>query len=120
MKITRIYTDSDGETHFDDIEEKGVDDRGLAHYSRLIESTGIIFRDTDGLESGNFTGDWHTAPRRQYVIYLEGKTEIEVSDGERRLLKTGDVLLVEDTTGKGHRNHTIDDRPKRAVFVRLE
>jgi len=43
-----------------------------------------------------------------HILCLSGKTGIEVSDGERRVFKRGDVLLVEDTTCKGHRNRTID------------
>lgn len=118
MKIIRIYTDADGETHFDELEEPGIEPRGRMHFSQVLAATGVQFRDTDAGEP--MTGEWHVAPRRQFVITLEGQTEIEVSDGERRRFKAGDILLVEDTTGKGHRNHTIDDKPKRHVFVRLE
>ncbi len=50
---------------------------------------------------------------------LDGEIEIEVSDGERRGFRGGDVLLVEDTTGKGHRTRTVDGRPRRSVFVTL-
>ena len=51
---------------------------------------------------------------------MRGKTEIEVSDGEKRILRTGDVLLVEDTTGKGHRNLRLHPDPELWVFVRAE
>ena len=36
MKITRIYTDESGETHFDEQEETGVEFRSNAAYSRVI------------------------------------------------------------------------------------
>ena len=38
----------------------------------------------------------------QFVIWLQGDVDIEVSDGEIRHLVPGSVLLAEDTTGKGH------------------
>jgi uncharacterized cupin superfamily protein len=34
-------------------------------------------------------------------VLLDGEIEIGTSTGEKRTFKGGDVLLVEDTTGKG-------------------
>ena len=44
----------------------------------------------------------HPAPRRQFVIVLDGVFEIETSDGDRRTLSEGGLVLLEDTTGRGH------------------
>ncbi len=63
-------------------------------------------------------GRWHTAPQRQYVMFLAGETEIEVSDGEKRIFKTGDVFLVEDTTGKGHRNRRLRKDGELWAYIR--
>src|SRR5439155_16906995 len=46
--------------------------------------------------------DWHTAPRRQYVITLSGHGELEVAGGKKIAVGPGHIELVEDTTGKGH------------------
>src|ERR1700719_425699 len=46
--------------------------------------------------------DWHTAPRRQYVITLSGHGELEISGGKKLLVGPGSIELVEDVTGKGH------------------
>ena len=46
--------------------------------------------------------DWHTAPRRQYVITLSGHGELEVAGGKKIPVGPGHIELVEDTTGKGH------------------
>jgi quercetin dioxygenase-like cupin family protein len=54
--------------------------------------------------------DWHTAPRRQYVITLSGRGEVEVAGGKKIALGPGHIDLVEDTTGKGHITRTIEDR----------
>ena len=43
----------------------------------------------------------HRAPRRRLVIVLDGDFEIETTDGERRTLSPGGVVLVEDTSGRG-------------------
>ncbi|MDA0663355.1 MAG: hypothetical protein O3B08_11040 [Proteobacteria bacterium] len=118
MKITRIYTDESGETHFDEHDEPGIEFRSNAGYSRVIDAYGLAFRETEPLGDRPALGDWHTAPQRQYVMFLRGETEIEVSDGEKRIFRTGDVFLVEDTTGKGHRNRRLSPEPELWAFAR--
>jgi uncharacterized cupin superfamily protein len=63
--------------------------------------------------------DWHPAPQRQYIVLLDGEIEITVADGEARRFRGGDVLLVEDTKGRGHRTRTVDKRPRRSIFITL-
>ena len=60
-----------------------------------------------------WVGDWHPAPRLQFMVKLTGMTEIVASDGERREFGPGTVLLLEDTSGKGHYSRVLgpdDDR----------
>lgn len=118
MKITIIYTDKNGETHFDDHEENVVETRNHADYTRAIAAYGLIFKESKQLGDEPALGGWHTAPQRQYVLFVIGETEIEVSDGEKRIVRGGDVLLVEDTTGKGHRNRRLRPEPELWAFVR--
>jgi hypothetical protein len=47
-------------------------------------------------------GDWHPVPQRLLAVYLSGAGTMEASDGERRELLPGTILLAEDTSGKGH------------------
>ena len=79
-------------------------------------STGIVFRTT----GPDYDYDWHNAPERQYVIMLQGEVEIETSDGTMRRLGAGDILLAEDTTGKGHRSRSVGRDPRQSVFVTLD
>ena len=51
---------------------------------------------------------------------LDGEIEIEVSDGEKRIFRGGDILLAEDTSGQGHRTRTINNRPRKSIFVILD
>ena len=62
-----------------------------------LPATGIVFRET----TADYENSWHRAPRRQYVISLAGGISITASDGETRHIGTGEIVLVEDTTGKG-------------------
>jgi hypothetical protein len=120
MKIVRLYADAAGESHFDELSEPGIEFRVNAAFSRVIDARGLMFKETEAQNGTPALGHWHTAPQRQYVLFLAGKTEIEASDGEKRILKTGDVLLVEDTFGKGHRNRRLSPEPELWAFVRSE
>ena len=113
MKIVRIYTGEDGESHFEDLQAPLHDSR-LGSMSDWMASTGAMFRET----SGSLVYDFHTAPRRQLVIALSGVVEIDCGNGEVRRLGAGDVLLADDTTGKGHISRDVEG-PRRQIFVGL-
>jgi hypothetical protein len=49
-------------------------------------------------------------PPRQFVITLSGRAELEVAGGTKVPIGPGNINLIEDTTGKGHITHNIDDR----------
>jgi uncharacterized cupin superfamily protein len=49
------------------------------------------------------SADWHPEPRRQFVITLAGDSDLEATNGEVMHVGPGDVMLVEDVVGKGHR-----------------
>ena len=116
MKVTRIYTGRDGESHFEDVEIP-LEDRGrVGRVSALVPATGLIFRETDG----DYALDFHNAPRRQYVINLDGGVEIETGDGTRRRLAPGEILLAEDTTGRGHISRALGGQARRSLFVTLD
>jgi hypothetical protein len=93
-----------------------MNDHGeIGRLSERIDAKAAIFRET----GGDYDYDFHNAPERQYIITLDGITETETSLGERRRFSAGDILLVEDTTGKGHRSRSVDGQPRRLVFVPL-
>jgi hypothetical protein len=49
---------------------------------------------------------------KQYVVTLKGEGEIELANGQKIVARAGDVLLMEDVTGKRHisRGRGTDDR----------
>ena len=111
MKITRIYTGADRESHFEDVEIPLLRVEPGLSASELRKTTGVIFLETHG----NF--DFHKAPHKQFVIFLDGGVEIETGSGEKRIFNAGDILLAEDTTGRGHIIRSSDDKPRRAIFI---
>ncbi len=117
MKILRIYTGDDGESHFEDIEVPLNDlEGGVGAISELEGATGVVFRET----GGDYNFGFHNAPRRQYVINLDASVEIETGDGSKRVLGPGDILLAEDTTGRGHISRSADGKPRRSIFITLD
>jgi len=116
MRIHNLYTDANGESHFRDIEIDWVEERNFSKLSARLPATGIIFRET----SGDYDLSWHPAPRRQYIINLNAGVKITASDGEAREIKAGEVILVEDTTGKGHLSQSIGGQMRQSIFIPIE
>ena len=116
MRITRVYSGDDGESHFDELEIPLRDLGEIGAMSELIPGAGVVFRTTDA----EYDLDWHPAPRRQFVVMLSGGgVELEIGSGEKRRLRAGDVLLAEDTTGRGHKSRAIDAEPRVSLFLPL-
>jgi hypothetical protein len=116
VKITRVYADEHGESHFGDLELALRDAGPIGRLSEEIPAKGVIFRKNDP----GYDYDWHTAPRRQFIVLLDGAIEIETSDGSRRTFQGGEVLLLEDTLGRGHRTRNVEARERRSVFIVLD
>ena len=116
MKVTRIYTGADNQSHFEDIEVELKDGGPGGTMSPLVPAKGVIFREN----SGDYNFDWHNAPRRQYVVTLEGEVEIEIGDGTTRILGGGEILLAEDTTGQGHISRAVNGQPRKSLIIPLE
>jgi hypothetical protein len=103
IMMTRIYTGPDGLSHSEEIEMKAT-----GGVSEMMKATGAQFsRRPPGPAS-----DWHVGPRRQFVITLSGRAELEVAGGKKVAVGPGHINLIEDTTGKGHITHNLgpDDR----------
>ena len=109
MRIHNLYVDDKGETHFRDIEVEWKHEGRGGKTSATFPATGIIFRQTPG----SYDYEWHPAPRRQYIINLDGGVSIQASDGETRIIGAGEVILVEDTHRQGPflQGHRRQDAP---------
>jgi len=101
IMMTRIYTGADGLTHSEKIEMK-LTPNGTSS----MKATSAEFSSRPAAPAG----DWHTGPRRQFVITLSGRAELEVANGQKVPIEPGNINLIEDTTGKGHITHNIADR----------
>jgi hypothetical protein len=111
MQISRLYTGDDLQTH---IEWISIEDHPELADPRTAES--IFFRVTP---PGHFI-DWHTAPRRQYVITLQGEVEIGLGDGSVHRFGAGHVTLADDLTGQGHTTRVVGNRARITATVPID
>ena len=115
-EYTRLFSGPDGESHFQGvaIEFKEFNFAPPAppiHVSPFVPAAQCGFI---SLPPGWY-GDWHPAPRRQFLFQLDGKMEVKTSDGDVRILEPGDIVLMEDTGGKGHASRVVG--PSAAVYA---
>jgi hypothetical protein len=120
MKYVRLYADSNGESHFEDV----TVDLTLGDYSPPtppISISPFVAATQVGFLSAppGWIGEWHPVPRRHMFFYLIGEMEVEVSDGEVRRFRAGSVVLCEDTGGRGHTTRIVgsEDVITAAVHV---
>ncbi len=102
----RLYTGPDGQTHVEEIS---------------VATTPFKLKGGAGAEIRSAppgrVADWHTAPRRQYVITLSGRGEVELNDGTKLQLGPGSIDLAEDLTGKGHITRVIGNEPRVTLAI---
>ena len=113
FQITRVYSDSNGDSRFEDISIPLKDAGEIGKLSTGLPVTSIIFREVEP----SYDYDFHNAPRKQYLILIDGEIEIETSSGKKRQFKGGDVLLLEDTEGKGHRTKNLLPIKRKSIFI---
>jgi hypothetical protein len=103
MVMTRIFTGPDGQARTEPIEmlltpSATAPTTGTREASQSVAVTQLTAVRT----SPGYVEDWHPVGRRQYVVMISGRREIEVAGGKKIALAPGSMMLVEDTTGKGH------------------
>jgi hypothetical protein len=104
MKLVRIYTGDDNESHVEISHPEDFDypERNGARTERLSATNTQFFQRKAGP-----TGAFHNASQRQYMFYLTAEVEIGLGDGSSVMLNPGDVLLAEDTSGHGHSSRVV-------------
>ena len=116
----RLYTGSDGETHFEDVHLTATIERhgsgAQTAVTPLVPVEGLIFR---RVVDPAISDEPHNAPYPLFIITLAGAAEVTVSDGETRIFGAGAVVLAEDTTGKGHTTRDVGEVVRVTLFAPL-
>lgn len=120
MHYTRLYSDAAGESRFED---KPFDFQQIQYapptpsfqVSQFTPATqwGVLLLPT------GWDGGLHPVPNRQVYFVLSGTVEVELSSGETRRFIPGNIVLGEDTTGKGHKTRVVGDEDLELATVHL-
>lgn len=101
-KLLHVYADAKGETHLEEITvAPGAGELPLTGLRAISYQPNKV--------------DWHHAPTPQFAINLTGYLQVEVSDGTKRKIGPGDLVFLDDTTGKGHITRLLS--PVTALFI---
>jgi hypothetical protein len=119
--IIRVFSDAAGETHFEEIRLPGETRRSdvsasVAWCSEKVAVRSLVWRRVETEAPSTVP---HTAPRRQLIVPLSGAVKIEVSTGEQRTVVPGQILMVDDVTGKGHITRAADDATRVTLMLEL-
>jgi hypothetical protein len=105
MEVIRIYQGEDGESHVERVKVMGS--------PKPLPVDSVV---ASSIAQG--TEDWHNAPYKTFTINVVGDIEGEVSDGTRVKIGKGDLVYLEDLTGKGHVTRLLT--PVANLFIRMK
>lgn len=114
----RIYSDADGCSHFE-VKNVGLETKNYAPPAPPLNTSALAPADNSvflELPVGWY-GDWHPTPVRQWLILMSGECEFEAGDGERAICKAGDVVMLDDTSGKGHQTKVLGEVAVRMAAI---
>ena len=103
LHYTHLYSDAQGVSHFKDetLPFKAAGQPGMANppvAASLVGAKSATFL----LLHPSQVEDWHRAPSRLFLIVVQGASQVTAGDGTVKEFHLGDIVLMDDTTGKGH------------------
>lgn len=114
----RIYADDNGESHFDDVSiELSEADFAPPAPPAFVSGPQTAIQMMFFSAPAGWDGTWHPTPKRQFMAVLKGEFEVEVSDGETRVFVPGELVLLEDLTGKGHYTKIPESAEENLIMV---
>src|SRR5215510_10194894 len=115
--MTRLYTGTDGQSH---AEDTAIAWRPAKLRAEVNETESVKVTSAQFLRwPRGFVWEGHPASKRQYVIIVSGRGEVDVAGGKEVQLAPGRVLLAEDLTGKGHTTRVGADEDLVMLLVPL-
>jgi mannose-6-phosphate isomerase-like protein (cupin superfamily) len=93
--VWRLYSRPDGVSSFELLKIDLGDGRSSPFASDRMQFAAL---------APHYETGWHNVPERTLVVTVDGSGEMETGDGQKIELKPGTIVLIEDTTGAGHRS----------------
>jgi hypothetical protein len=115
MKCVHLYTNESGESAFGEIEIP-YEHSGPEQFAFVRAPSSMLLNET----VPGHQYDWHNAPRRQWVITLQGEIEVQLRSGLKKRFGPGSLLLADDTRGSGHATKVVSSDPWRCAYLPFE
>lgn len=115
VMINRVYARPDGSSAMDQVALPRVSGGDGKSVSTRLFTTDVELGTS---LPGTFI-DWHGVTTPRLLMVLTGQLEIGLGDGSKHILKAGDIVLVMDTTGRGHTSRSIGTELVTGLTVRL-
>lgn len=115
MHYTRIYPDEHGNSRFERVTVPLLDQGIAGALSVPFDTQTLVFREN----KADYNWDFHNIPSRRFIVLLDGEIEITTSLGQVRRFSGGDILLLEDTTGFGHKTEQTIQCISKSLFIIL-
>jgi quercetin dioxygenase-like cupin family protein len=119
VRMVRLTADQAGDSRFDEVEAPLVMQEFAPPAAPLLVSASEAASGYVHIRlPAGWIGDAHPSPHRQILFCLKGSMDVFSSAGEKRRISAGDIWVMADTSGMGHRTIVVDG-PVDAVIVRL-
>ena len=120
MRYNHIFTLANGETSCSLISTE------LKNADFVMNSQQVAIKDFGDAKNLKFCsspkgwdGGWHNSPVKQFVIGVSGAIQVICSDNSKVTTSEGDVVLLEDLTGKGHHTEVTSNETCNGVLVEI-
>lgn len=104
LRVFRIHAGPDGESHIEPVI--------VAAARKALPVVSVL---AVGYKAA--VEDWHNAPFKTFTINTSGRIEVELSDGTKQAIEPGDLVYLEDISGKGHLTRLLTDGAN--LFLRM-
>jgi quercetin dioxygenase-like cupin family protein len=118
LKYYRIFNDSMGESHIDEVEVKQSNISSPIPPLKMSQNFPAARYSFVTFPPKCDMG-WHVAPAKQFAVMVSGIFEAESSDGNKVQLGPGSVCIMEDFTGKGHNAKNVGDGEAECLFIQV-
>jgi len=129
LSFTHLWADANGVSHFRD---ETLSFEAATPENPTAGTTSRTNPDPEALDSLPLRGatgatflylkraaveDWHRAPRRMFLIAVQGTSEVTAGDGQVRRFGLGSIVLMDDLTGKGHITRAVGNVDHIALTI---